>query len=165
MSVDTSKECLLGNPKWQCGSLNLLFNMFTSYGAIQMTYVTWEDFLIVGFFLRNQSIWSMLSKLSKLFVFLPYYPFDFCRDCNNISELCPSVYVVCFFFFMSVCLDVCQYYWSFQSTSILLHVFISMDFFLFSISLISDPNFISSSLLWVYFALHFLCSWRRSLHY
>ena len=73
--------------------------MFTSYGAIQMTYVTWEDFLIVGFFLRNQSIWSMLSKLSKLFVFLPYYPFDFCRDCNNISELCPSVYVVCFFFF------------------------------------------------------------------
>ena len=99
MSVDTSKECLLGNPKWQCGSLNLLFNMFTSYGAIQMTYVTWEDFLIVGFFLRNQSIWSMLSKLSKLFVFLPYYPFDFCRDCNNISELCPSVYVVFFFFF------------------------------------------------------------------
>lgn len=50
MSVDTSKECLLWNPKWQGGSLNLLFNMFTSYRAIQMTYFTLEDFLIVGFF-------------------------------------------------------------------------------------------------------------------
>ena len=156
MSVDTSKECLLWNPKWQGGSLNLLFNMFTSYGAIQMTYFTLEDFLIVGFFWEISPFGlSCLSYQSCLYFCLIILLISI--ETAVISLNCAHLYMWVFFF-MSVCLDVCQYYWSFQRTSILLHVFISMDFFLFSISLISDPNFISSSLLRVYFSLHFLCS-------
>lgn len=73
-----------------------------------------------------------------------------------ISFLILMLYLL--YFPLSILLEVCQFYWSFQRTSFLFH-----QFYVFNFSDLYSLLFSTFCLFGVYFAIPFLVSWSREI--